>query len=474
RESIEVAHPQLPHEAEVLKLLKGASFIPTVHWFGTEGIYNAMIIDLFGPNLRLLRKAYAKLPVHFVSDVAQQMVTILEYIHKQGVVYRDVKPDNFLLEKNFPLQISRLAAFDSDDDASEAKLKDLKLLVSRKHHISIVDFGLSSFYLDHETGKHIPKNQHLTKNKTGTARYASLSVHKGLQHSRRDDMESLGYVLLELLRGDLPWAGVTARNSRQGWAKMLKIKEEIPLEELYDGLPRGFMLYLQYTRSLQYDEEPDYNRLRKLLADTVGSGMEAEKVTREPLFFDDVCERPLSPRQRSIRSQSPLTIKSPRGGNDYDDDVTYASPPPSPFYKRKNFSWRTKNKDEINCFGTPERSNSLTISPSSTNTTPYQKFNTVSPRSFSLPYRDPGFADNGYHPNGRDERRAKRPENIRKPPYVRRHSTKTPWNIIKDSNTQWEQDVQQKCENAWKNGQSWNDNNFDSQEINSVPSTPIN
>ncbi|CAG8666386.1 24043_t:CDS:2 [Gigaspora margarita] len=389
RELIDIVHPQLPHEAEILKLLKGASFIPTVHWFGTEGIYNAMIIDLFGPNLRLLRKAYAKLPVHFVSDVAQQMVTILEYIHKQGVVYRDVKPDNFLLERNFPLQISRLAAFDSDDDASETKLKDLKLLVSRKHHISIVDF-------DHETRKHIPKNHHLTKNKTGTARYASLNVHRGLQHSRRDDMESLGYVLLELLRGDLPWAGVTARNSRQGWAKMLKIKEEIPLDELYEGLPKGFMLYLQNARNLQYDEEPDYNRLRKLLADTVGSGTEAEKVTREPLFFDDIYERPLSPRQRSIRSQSPLTIKSPRGGNDYDDEIPYVSPPPSPFYKRKNFSWRTKNKDDMTCFGAPEH-----------------------------------------------------------------------------SNAQWEQEVQ-KYENAWKNGQSWNDNNLDSQEINSVPSTPIN
>ncbi|CAG8506043.1 2215_t:CDS:2 [Scutellospora calospora] len=478
RELIDVEHPQLPHEAEMLRLLKGANFIPTVHWFGTEGIYNAMIIDLLGPNLRLLRKAYAKLPVHFVSDVAQQMVTILEYIHKKGVVYRDVKPDNFLLERNFPLQISRLAAFDSDDDASEAKLKDLKLLVGRKHHMSVVDFGLSAFYINRETGKHIPKNQPLTKNKTGTARYAAIGVHKGLQHSRRDDMESLGYVLLELLRGDLPWAGVTARNSRQGWAKMLKIKEEIPLDELYEGLPKGFMLYLQYARNLHYDEEPDYNRLRKFLAGTVGCGAEAEKVTREPLFFDDeYYERPISPRQRGYRSQSPLTIKSPRGGNDYEDDVAYVSPPPSPFNKRKNFSWRTKNKDDVICYNQPERANSLTISPSAS-VPPYQKFATISPsRTFSLPYRDPGQADNGYHPNGRDyERRGKRPENTRKPSYpsyARRPSTKISWTTVKDSTAQWEQEAQ-KFENAWKNGQSWNDNNFDSQEVNSIPSTPIN
>lgn len=69
-----------------------------------------------------------------------------------------------------------------------------------------------------------------------------------------------------MLRGNLPWAGVTARNSRQGWARMQKIKEETPLDELYEGYPRGFMMYLQYTRTLNYDQEPDYNYLREILA----------------------------------------------------------------------------------------------------------------------------------------------------------------------------------------------------------------
>jgi hypothetical protein len=86
-----------------------------------------------------------------------------------------------------------------------------------------------------------------------------------LAHSRRDDLESLGYVILEMLRGTLPWAGVTARNAIEGWAKMLKMKARLPLEELFEGVPRGFMDFLQYARNLDFEQEPDYNYARNLL-----------------------------------------------------------------------------------------------------------------------------------------------------------------------------------------------------------------
>ncbi|KAI7817878.1 kinase-like domain-containing protein [Gamsiella multidivaricata] len=214
REPIDVPHPQLEHEAKVYGILAGGDGIPKLRWFGKEGVYNAMVIDLLGPNLK--------------------QISHLRFIHSRGLVYRDVKPENFLLDP----------------------------------HLSIVDFGLASHYRD-ASGKHIP-NRGSTKHKVGTARYASINIHCGREHTRRDDIESVGYMLLELMIGTLPWSGISARNSRQGWAKMREIKEDIDLDELCEGLPRGFMTYIGYTRSLRFDEEPDYEYLQNLLRSCAG------------------------------------------------------------------------------------------------------------------------------------------------------------------------------------------------------------
>ncbi|KAI8360022.1 putative casein kinase I, partial [Mortierella sp. GBAus27b] len=232
REPINVAHPQLEHEAEMYKKLAGGVGIPNIHWFGKEGQYNAIVMDLLGPNLKQVRRENEKLPLSFVIELGVQVITQLEYIHKKGFVYRDVKPENFLL--------------DADP------------------RLSIVDFGLVAPYRD-ASGKHLPNKGSGKKHKVGTARYASINIHCGREHARRDDVESVGYMLLEFMIGSLPWSGISARNSRQGWAKMKDIKENTDMDELCDGLPRGFMTYIGYTRSLRFDEEPDYEYLRTIL-----------------------------------------------------------------------------------------------------------------------------------------------------------------------------------------------------------------
>ncbi|ORZ14445.1 hypothetical protein BCR41DRAFT_377955 [Lobosporangium transversale] len=253
REPINVAHPQLEHEFRMYEQLAGGVGIPKVHWFGKEGMYNAMVIDLLGPNLKEVRRENEKLPLSFVIELGVQMITQLESIHKKGIVYRDIKPENFLLDTDIVLP---------DAPASPISPTCLK---NGSHALSIVDFGLATYYRDAcGTGKHIP-NRGSTKHKVGTARYASINIHCGREHTRRDDIESVGYMLLEFLIGTLPWSGISARNSRQGWAKMREIKEDIELDELCDGLPKGFMTFIGYSRSLRFDEEPDYEYLRTIL-----------------------------------------------------------------------------------------------------------------------------------------------------------------------------------------------------------------
>jgi serine/threonine protein kinase len=458
REQVDVPHPQLPHEVDMLHVLKAYDYVPKCHWFGQEGVYNACVLDLLGPNLKQVRTAFGKLPVPFVSEVALQLVTIMESIHRHGIVYRDVKPENFLLEREFQLPvIPNITAYDSDEEKATLKLSDRKILFQRKHTAYIVDFGLATYYRNPETGQHISGRQHM-KHKTGTARYASLNVHKGKVHSRRDDMESLGYLFVDLLKGSLPWAGIQARTSRQGWAKMKEMKEDISLEELCEHIPRGFMMYLDYARGLRFEEEPNYKFLKNLLAETVKSGPEAEivAISNEPLFVDETYEHPLSPPQSTIAAQSSFSPRNHRVNDDHEDDLHVGSPPPSPFYKRgKNSSWRAKNREEIPGFGS-SRSNSLTISSRTNSATPTRgPFSP--PRALSLPYSDKSPV-NGNQTNGRDqEKRAKRPDN-----------QQSHWELKKES--KWN-DKQQTDPEAWRAGLSWE--NLNSQEVDSVPTTPV-
>jgi len=148
-------------------------------------------------------------------------------------MHRDIKPDNFLIGTNKSL-----------------------------HIIYTIDFGLTKHYKDPNTGAHIPYRD--KKNLTGTARYASLNTHLGIEQSRRDDLESLGYILVYFLRGSLPWQGLQAKTRKEKYTKIKDKKALTSIETLCEGLPLEFAAYLKYCRGLKFDEDPDYDRLRKL------------------------------------------------------------------------------------------------------------------------------------------------------------------------------------------------------------------
>ena len=149
--------------------------------------------------------------------------------------------------------------------------------------VYIIDFGLAKKYRDHRTHLHIPYREN--KNLTGTARYASINTHLGIgeffhnfsisidlcflfmfkEQSRRDDLESLGYVLMYFNRGSLPWQGLRAATKRQKYERIKKKKMSTSIDELCRGFPPEFANYLNYCRNLRFDEKPDYTYLRQLL-----------------------------------------------------------------------------------------------------------------------------------------------------------------------------------------------------------------
>jgi casein kinase I family protein HRR25 len=131
--------------------------------------------------------------------------------------------------------------------------------------VNMIDFGLAKRFRDPKSNVHIPYREN--KNLTGTPRYASVNTHLGIEQSRRDDLESLGYILVYFCRGQLPWQGIRARTKKEKYDKIMEKKMTTPADALCRGLHQEFAIYLNYVRSLRFDDKPDYSYLRKLFRD---------------------------------------------------------------------------------------------------------------------------------------------------------------------------------------------------------------
>merc|ERR1712136_281855 len=141
-------------------------------------------------------------------------------------------------------------------------MESLSRSLEDRTHQCMIDFGLSKRYFDKA---HVQIKQRL--NLTGTARYASINAHRGVEQSRRDDLEAVGHMPLYFLRGSLPWSGLEAKSKLEKYRKIKETKEETPVAELCAGFPDAFGIYLTHCRNLGFKERPDYQYLRKLFRD---------------------------------------------------------------------------------------------------------------------------------------------------------------------------------------------------------------
>jgi serine/threonine protein kinase len=216
-ESIEKELKLLKNESVIYQYLNNIQGIPIVKWFGKDETNYYMVLNLLGESLESIKNNLT-FSLTNVLQIGIQVIILLKTIHDKGLVHRDIKPDNFLLGLN-----------------------------SQRKRIYIIDFGLCKSYMTNDEHNPVKK----TNNLIGSLTYASINTHNCIELSRRDDMESLGYMLIYFYLGKLPWQDLSSENINV----IQKLKQDITI---HDKLPQILVNYIKYVRCLEYEEKPNY------------------------------------------------------------------------------------------------------------------------------------------------------------------------------------------------------------------------
>ena len=215
-----------------------------------------IITEFLGPNLMELYKFCnkTKFTIHTICLIAIQLINRIEFLHRHHYIHRDIKPENFVIG-----------------------------IEDKSNIIYLIDFGLAKRYKNPKNNQHIPYREE--RPITGTIRYVSINTHLGIEQSRRDDLESIAYVLIFFLRGNLPWQGLKSFIGNK-YQRIMENKLQIPTEILCYGLPEEIEFYLNYCKSLKFEDKPDYDYIRGLFIKLLGNIGNIYGITGNYLNFD--------------------------------------------------------------------------------------------------------------------------------------------------------------------------------------------
>ncbi|CAD8104826.1 unnamed protein product [Paramecium sonneborni] len=239
----------LVREIKVLLELSGVDGFPQIQYYGRDENYNYCMITYLGHNLEYLLRRSKGFTQLSCLKLSLQLIERLESLHNKNIIHRDLKPENMVI-----------GYIDT-------------------HIVYLIDFGLAKYFKD-SNGQHITLSD--KKGIIGTARYASIAAHQGLEQSRKDDLESLAYVLIYLNLGKLPWMNLQIADKHEKYQTIFEMKKNVKLEELTEELPQCYLLLLQHAKSREFSESPNYAFLKDQFRKTI-----SEKECEESFYMFD-------------------------------------------------------------------------------------------------------------------------------------------------------------------------------------------
>eukprot|EP00002_Diphylleia_rotans_P039282 TRINITY_DN9081_c0_g1_i1.p1 TRINITY_DN9081_c0_g1~~TRINITY_DN9081_c0_g1_i1.p1 ORF type:complete len:537 (+),score=83.24 TRINITY_DN9081_c0_g1_i1:101-1711(+) len=259
----------LRQEVNIIKRLQECPHVCRFYYCGRTPDFNYLVMELLGENLSEIRKRQpeARFSLNTTARLGIQMISALEQIHALGYLHRDFKPSNLAMG-----------------------------LGREKDRCYILDFGLSRRYLSSD-GSIRPARDSVGFR--GTARYASINSHDCKELSRRDDLWSFFYVMVEFVKGQLPWRRI--RDKEQ----IGIMKRACDTTDLVRGMPPEFLVLYHYLHSLKYEDVPDYDLLRRLLVDV---NQRENLSLHHPYDWELSSQNTCSPADHySIKSPEPLS-----------------------------------------------------------------------------------------------------------------------------------------------------------------------